>query len=92
LKHIIANRSSAAPSVLAQELSLEAVSGDDNGAIQSWCAEAIEALPEEANAVRRGNPRVLNKLVGKVMQLSRGRADAQNARVVLETMLRRQAH
>ncbi|KAJ8593154.1 Glutamyl-tRNA amidotransferase B subunit [Rhizopogon salebrosus TDB-379] len=92
LKYIIANRSSAAPSVLAQELSLEAVSGDDNGAIQSWCAEAIEALPEEANAVRRGNPRVLNKLVGKVMQLSRGRADAQNARVVLETMLRRQAH
>jgi aspartyl-tRNA(Asn)/glutamyl-tRNA(Gln) amidotransferase subunit B len=89
LKHIIANRSLAAPSVLAQELSLEAVSGNDKVSLRTWCAEAIEALPEEAEAVRLGNPRVLNKLVGKVMQLSRGRADAQNARIVLEDILRR---
>ncbi|OAX34793.1 Glutamyl-tRNA amidotransferase B subunit [Rhizopogon vinicolor AM-OR11-026] len=89
LKHIITNQSSAAPSVLAQEFSLEAVSGNDTATLQTWCAEAIEALPEEAEAVRRGNPRVLNKLVGKVMQLSRGRADAQNARVVLSDILRR---
>ncbi|KAG2141552.1 GatB/GatE catalytic domain-containing protein [Suillus cothurnatus] len=89
LKHIIANRSSSAPSVLAQELSLEAVSEDDNASIRAWCVEAIEALPEEAEAVRQGNLRVLNKLVGKVMQLSRGRADARNARVVLEDVLQR---
>ncbi|KAG1735395.1 hypothetical protein EDB19DRAFT_1724224 [Suillus lakei] len=89
LKHIIANRSLSAPSVLAQEFSLEAVSEDDNAITRSWCVEAIEALPEEAEAVRQGNPRVLNKLVGKVMQLSRGRADARNARVVLEDVLRR---
>ncbi|KAG1735696.1 GatB/GatE catalytic domain-containing protein [Suillus paluster] len=89
LKHIIANRSSLTPSVLVQELSLEAVSEDDNATIRAWCAEAIEKLPEEAEAVRQGNPRVLNKLVGKVMQLSRGCADAQNARVVLEDILRR---
>ncbi|KAG0702424.1 GatB/GatE catalytic domain-containing protein [Suillus ampliporus] len=87
LKHIIANRSSSAPSVLAQELSLEAVPQDDNATIRAWCVETIEALPEEAEAVRQGNPRVLNKLVGRVMQLSRGRADAQNARVVLEDIL-----
>lgn len=89
LKHIIANRSSSAPSVLVQELSLEAVSEDDNASTRAWCVEAIETLPDEAEAVRQGNPRVLNKLVGKVMQLSRGRADAQNARVVLEDVLRR---
>jgi aspartyl-tRNA(Asn)/glutamyl-tRNA(Gln) amidotransferase subunit B len=89
LKHIIANRSSSAPSVLAQELSLEAVSEDDSASTRAWCVEAIEALPDEAEAVRQGNPRVLNKLVGKVMQLSRGRADAQSARVVLEDDLRR---
>ncbi|KAG2751208.1 Glutamyl-tRNA amidotransferase B subunit [Suillus brevipes Sb2] len=89
LKHIIANRSSSAPSVLAQELSLEAVSEDDSASTRAWCVEAIEVLPDEAEAVRQGNPRVLNKLVGKVMQLSRGRADAQSARVVLEDVLRR---
>lgn len=89
LKHIIANRSSSAPSVLVQELSLEAVSEDDDASTRAWCVEAIETLPDEAAAVRQGNFRVLNKLVGKVMQLSRGRADAQNARVVLEDVLRR---
>lgn len=89
LKHIIANRSSSAPSVLAQELSLEAVSEGDSASTRAWCVEAIKALPDEAEAVRQGNPRVLNKLVGKVMQLSRGRADAQTARVVLEDVLRR---
>ncbi|KAG2133198.1 uncharacterized protein EDB93DRAFT_1107663 [Suillus bovinus] len=89
LKHIIANRSLLVPSVLAWELSLEAVSEDDNASTRAWCVEAVEALPEEAEAVHQGNPPVLNKLVGKVMQLSRGRADVKNARVVLEDVLRR---
>lgn len=75
--------------MLAQELSLEAVSRNDKATLQTWCAEAVESLPAEAEAVRRGNPRVFNKLVGKVMQLSRGRADAQDARAVLENVLRR---
>jgi len=73
--------------VLAQQLSLQAISGNDKATLRLWCAEAIEALPEEAEAVRRGNPRVLNKLVGKVMQLSRGRANAQDAWVVLQDIL-----
>ena len=87
MKYIISNRSSTAPSVLAQQLSLQAISGNDKATLRLWCTEAIEALPEEAEAVRRGNPRVLNKLVGKVMQLSRGRADAQDAWVVLQDIL-----
>lgn len=77
--------SAAMPSQLAKELNLLTVADDS---VQKWCQQAIEALPEEAAMVRAGNPRVLNKIVGKVMQISRGTANAQAARAVLEDILR----
>lgn len=52
------------------------------------CIAGVEELPEEAELVRRGNSRVLMKLVGRVMKLSRGRADAQQVRKYLENILK----
>ena len=52
------------------------------------CIAGVEELPEEAELVRRGKSRVLMKLVGRVMKLSRGRADAQQVRKYLENILK----
>jgi aspartyl-tRNA(Asn)/glutamyl-tRNA(Gln) amidotransferase subunit B len=84
--------SSAAPLELAQQLRLvaetEAAGAGAGGEMEAWCRAAIEARPAEAAAVRAGNARVLNTLVGHVMKSSRGRADALQARAALESMLR----
>lgn len=74
------------PSALVEELSL--LAGDDaNASLEKWCEAAIQALPQEANVVRKGNKNVVNKLVGHVMKSSRGAADAKAARSMLVNML-----
>jgi aspartyl-tRNA(Asn)/glutamyl-tRNA(Gln) amidotransferase subunit B len=60
--------------------------------LEQLCKEAIDALPEEAEVVRKcqGNgskSNVINKIVGRVMKSSRGRADARAVRVLLEKMI-----
>lgn len=78
------------PAVIARELSLLALDADNEGVevlIDKYCNEAIEALPEEANVVRNGNVKVLNKLVGLVMKKSKGRADAQAVHARLKSIL-----
>jgi aspartyl-tRNA(Asn)/glutamyl-tRNA(Gln) amidotransferase subunit B len=50
--------------------------------------EAIEALPEEVQKVRGGNVKVMNRIMGKVMQLSGGRVKAGDVRQMLEDLLR----
>ncbi|KAH9938098.1 GatB/GatE catalytic domain-containing protein [Fomitopsis serialis] len=66
----------------SERLSLLAA-GDDSAALQQWCAEAIAALPQEADVVRGGNVNVLNKILGRVMKSSKGRADAKATRAML---------
>lgn len=73
------------PSQLAKEHSLLTVANDS---VTAWCKQAIDALPEEASVVRAGNLKVLNKIVGRVMQFSRGTVDAKAARAILEKLLR----
>ncbi|GJE84861.1 glutamyl-tRNA amidotransferase B subunit [Phanerochaete sordida] len=86
LRHIINNSSTATPSALAAELSL--LAGEDvDASLKKWCEAAIQALPKEAEVVRRGNKNVVNKLVGHVMKSSRGAADAKAAKSMLEDML-----
>lgn len=72
---MVETRSPAPPSQLAKELSLLAFAADQ-GELEKLCMQAIEALPIEADIIRNGNLRVLNKLVGHVMKATRGRADA----------------
>ena len=86
LRHIINNDSSGMPMLLAQELSLLAVD-DGDASLRQWCEDAIQALPAEVTAIRRGNVNVINKVLGRVMKLSRGTADAKSAKAMLESIL-----
>ncbi|KAL5508185.1 hypothetical protein ACEPAH_5804 [Sanghuangporus vaninii] len=90
LKHMIEKQSKAAPSAIAQELSLLALETNNEQTkefVDKLCKEAIEALPEEAEVVRKGNLRVLNKLVGYVMKASKGRTEAQSIHSRLKNIL-----
>ena len=91
LKHMIDSSTKEPPEHLAAKLSLLAL--DAQGAshaeeLQTFCLDAIRALPAEAQAARDGNRNVINKLVGYVMKQSRGRADANVIRNELNRILR----
>jgi len=47
----------------------------------------MAALPDEVAAVRNGHKGVLNKIVGRVMRESRGRADARSVRDLVEKLI-----
>ena len=90
LKHLITHRSSEAPSKLAAELSLMAMSSslaDVAASLRQLCEDAIAALPQEANAVRKGKEKVIMRLVGHVMKESKGRADAKAVGGILKELL-----
>ncbi|KAF8437251.1 Glutamyl-tRNA amidotransferase B subunit [Boletus edulis BED1] len=89
LRHMVTSRSTASPSILARELGLLAISDDDGSLLKNWCLEAIEALPEEVQKVRDGNIKVMNRIMGKVMQLSGGRVKAGDVTQMLEVLLRK---
>lgn len=78
------------PRAFAEELQLLALpsTAEDDGELTALCRDAIQSLPGEVAAVRKGNTNVLNKIVGKVMKESRGRVDAKKARLCLEELLR----
>jgi aspartyl-tRNA(Asn)/glutamyl-tRNA(Gln) amidotransferase subunit B len=86
---MITHRSPEMPSKLAVDLSLAAFSetSSSSDGLRRLCEEAIAALPEEADVVRKGNEKVIMKLVGKVMKESRGRADAKGATELLKELL-----
>lgn len=74
-----------APSGLAERLGLLANRGD--GFLESLCTQAISEMPEEADAIRRGVPNVINKLMGRVMKSSKGTADPHSVRRMLQKLL-----
>jgi len=84
IRHILDTKTTKPISSLVEELSLRA-SPSDSLAIQ--CQAAIDALPQESEAVRMGNQRVLMKLVGHVMKHSRGTANARDATEILRQVL-----
>jgi len=86
LRHMLDHPSGDMPAKLAKELSIEAVAEGD-ASLDRWCHEAIETLPDESEAVRKGNLKVVNKLVGKVMKASRSTADAVTVRSLLLKLL-----
>ncbi|KAL0950095.1 hypothetical protein HGRIS_010096 [Hohenbuehelia grisea] len=101
LRYMLDNPSqTASPTELAHKLDLIAMSHSSGSAsatmvtpakpaadLHALCVAAIEGLPSEAEAFRRGNKNVLNKIVGHVMRASRGRADALAAKQALEELL-----
>lgn len=58
------------------------------GGLQTLCEQAVTELPAESDLVRNGNDKVLMKIVGRVMKLSKGTADAQAVRAALLELLR----
>lgn len=85
---MITNHSPEMPSAIAVALALTALSGTSSAdSLRALCEAAIAALPEEADVVRKGNERVIMKLVGRVMKESRGRADAKAVTDLLRNIL-----
>ncbi|KAI0268154.1 Glutamyl-tRNA amidotransferase B subunit [Gloeopeniophorella convolvens] len=85
LRHMLDYPSSRHPEELARELSLLAVRED--GSLEELCLQVIADMPEEATAVRRGNPNVINKLLGRIIKSSKGTADAKSVRQTLQKLL-----
>ncbi|KAI0307066.1 Glutamyl-tRNA amidotransferase B subunit [Multifurca ochricompacta] len=85
LRHMLDHPSSEPLTELGERLGLLAVRGDDF--VEHLCLQAIADMPEEANAVRRGVPNVINKLLGQVIRASKGRADPQSIRRMLQKQL-----
>lgn len=51
------------------------------------CKDTMAGLPCEIAAAKKGNKNVLNKMVGAVMKVSRGRADAKRVREIIEGLV-----
>jgi len=85
LRHMLDHPSSKTPSELAECLGIVANRGDDF--LERLCAQAIIDMPEEADAMRRGVPNVINKLLGHIMRSSKGTADPQSIRRMLQKLL-----
>ncbi|MCY3002979.1 MAG: Asp-tRNA(Asn)/Glu-tRNA(Gln) amidotransferase GatCAB subunit B, partial [Planctomycetota bacterium] len=70
-----------APTELLRELGLEQV--DDAAALERWCREALVGKERVIADVRAGNEKALGALIGPVMKLSGGKANAQAVREML---------
>lgn len=86
LRHILADGSPESPAKLAEQMTL-LVSESDSTSLETWCRQIIAEMPEESQAIRDGHLNVINKLVGRIMKLSKGRADAKAVRNTLESLL-----
>ena len=51
------------------------------------CAEILNALPDEADKVRKGSKNVLARLIGEGMKRTQGRADARRLRDALSNSI-----
>ena len=61
---------------------------NDEGALDAWAQEAIEAQPQASNDVREGKDAAIGRLIGEVMKRSGGSADAGAARKKILSILR----
>ncbi|CAE6477101.1 unnamed protein product [Rhizoctonia solani] len=87
MRHLIETRSELPLPQIIDNLGLRAASSASE--LAALCRTAISMLPKESELVARGNDKVLMKVVGQVMRLSKGTADAQAAREELLQQLRK---
>ncbi len=57
------------------------------GRLHAWAEEVLRENPGAADRVRKGDPKVLNFLMGKLMEKSDGRADPERAMSLLRAKL-----
>lgn len=88
IRHLIdiaPNQSSSSFSDILTTLNLSPTSSDD---LRATCEAAIVAVPDVAENVRKGKEKAAARIVGEVMRLSSGRADAKRAREIILEILR----
>ncbi len=78
--------SGRSPQEIVQAEGLAKVS--DTGAIQTVAAEVLAESPEQVASYKAGKVSLMGWFVGQVMKKSRGKADPQTARKVLEELLK----
>jgi aspartyl-tRNA(Asn)/glutamyl-tRNA(Gln) amidotransferase subunit B len=77
--------SGRAPQELVASEGLAQVS--DTAAIRAVCAETLAEAPDQVEAYRNGKITLIGWFVGQVMKKSRGKADPQIAKSILEELL-----
>ncbi|WVW85339.1 aspartyl/glutamyl-tRNA(Asn/Gln) amidotransferase, B subunit [Kwoniella bestiolae CBS 10118] len=97
IKHLISTSSSTSNeevkleevlSTLGIEINDETSSGGGGIEMQKLCEQAMANQPKSVVDYRKGNEKVLMRLVGEVMKLSKGRADARKVKEVLVELLK----
>ena len=78
--------SGQAPGEIVQAEGLAKVS--DQEAIRSVCAEVLAEAPEQVAAYKQGKTTLIGWFVGQAMKKSRGKADPQLTRTLLEELLK----
>uniref|UniRef100_A0A8C6V1Y0 Glutamyl-tRNA(Gln) amidotransferase subunit B, mitochondrial n=1 Tax=Neogobius melanostomus TaxID=47308 RepID=A0A8C6V1Y0_9GOBI len=68
--------------LIVQEKDLGLVS--DTEQLHGICQRIVDSHPEEVNAIRKGNKKVLNKLMGLVQKETKGRADPVLVQAILQ--------
>ncbi|MSO40443.1 MAG: Asp-tRNA(Asn)/Glu-tRNA(Gln) amidotransferase subunit GatB [Solirubrobacterales bacterium] len=73
------------PAAIVERDGLGQISG--SGELEAIVDRAIEAEPEAADEVRKGNPKAIGRIVGAVMKESKGRADGDGVqKLILERL------
>jgi aspartyl-tRNA(Asn)/glutamyl-tRNA(Gln) amidotransferase subunit B len=73
------------PAEIVQAEGLGKVS--DTDVIRSLCAEVLAESPEQVASYKAGKVTLIGWFVGNVMKISRGKADPQVAKALLEELL-----
>jgi aspartyl-tRNA(Asn)/glutamyl-tRNA(Gln) amidotransferase subunit B len=60
----------------------------DISSLEGLSKQAIKELPQAVKDYKSGKENAISALIGKVMQLSKGKADASKVRVILEKILK----
>jgi aspartyl-tRNA(Asn)/glutamyl-tRNA(Gln) amidotransferase subunit B len=74
------------PETLARERGMLQIV--DEGALRGWVDDAVAAQPQAAKDFAQGKDAALGRLVGHIMKVSKGRADARAAQEALRGRLR----
>ncbi|XP_030419417.1 glutamyl-tRNA(Gln) amidotransferase subunit B, mitochondrial isoform X2 [Gopherus evgoodei] len=73
------------PLQIVEEKKLELI--QDQQELEQICQAVVEGHQEEVMEIKKGNPKVLNKLIGLVQRTTRGRADPVLVKQILEKRL-----
>lgn len=85
LRHIVRTRTNAEVKDVVREMGFLL----ETSSIEEYCVAAIQALSSEAEAVRGGNSKPLNKLIGHVMRQSKGAMRPDKTSECLQQLLAR---